>query len=226
MSMFDEMTNTTAGALEVVDDDGIGVEKRWRPVDEHDRRTGAALVEQVAVVGTRRHDHERVHAPVGEGGDERALLGRVVVAAAGEHEHVTVASDVLDGTLHCGRERVGKVFEDHADRRRAPVGTTQRTGGEVVAVVEPIDGAHHPGGHLDGNAGLAVDDPRDGLDADPGQCGDVTHRRARARWDGSLIASLAFRQRCHRCRRRTVVDIAVWPSQKNILSRPLGLALY
>ena len=116
------------------DDDAVCIEMPGRPVDEHERRPGAPLLVEVRVVVARRHDDDPVDAPVAKRADQLALAERVLVAAAGEHEHVAGARRVLDRSMERRRERVRRRLRARARssgscRRAGGASTRSRRGG-------------------------------------------------------------------------------------------------
>src|SRR5438105_3992719 len=118
MAAFEQMANGQGRSAPVVGDHAVGVEMTGPAVDEDERGSGASLLIQIAVIVARGHDDDPVDAPLAEGADQLALAIRILVAAAGEHEHATLAGGVLDATMQRRRERVRDVLEDELDRLR------------------------------------------------------------------------------------------------------------
>ena len=99
MPVLQEVTDRLARSADVVGDHGVRVEVARRPVHEHQCCPRAPLLMQIGVIMTRRDDDDPVDAPLAEGADQLALAIRILVAAAGEHEHATLAGGVLDATM-------------------------------------------------------------------------------------------------------------------------------
>jgi len=106
------------------------------------------------------------------------LAARVLVAAAGEDEHVPGASRILDRAVERGGERVRHVFEDEPDRLGLPAEPPEHRRIRVTAIIELLDRA--PDLRLERRADtrLAVDDARDGLQAHARESRDIEHRGA------------------------------------------------
>ena len=74
-------------------------------------------------------------------------------------------------------EAVVHVLEDETDRLCLAAEAPQHRRVRVSPVVELLDRALDALLERGTDPGLGVDDPRDGLQCHPGQCGDVLHRR-------------------------------------------------
>ncbi|EEF93668.1 hypothetical protein CATMIT_01699, partial [Catenibacterium mitsuokai DSM 15897] len=130
------------------------------------------FADQFHALGHRRRQHQAGQARALDqvdqvGGQQRR--GRVAgmdlqavagFAAGGQHA-VLHADDVV---------RV-RVVVDHAQRIR--LGAAQAARGRVGTVLEFGDGFVHPRAGAGAHAGLVVDDPRDGLQRDLGEFGDI-----------------------------------------------------
>lgn len=127
---------------------------------------------------TRRATNPRTRA-ISRSGSSSRLAARTAVCRA----RATSSSD----RRRLAEKFVADVLEEGADGARAPAGATQVARMHVVAVVEAPGRPSHSLAHLGRDAGLVVDDPRDGLETDAGQGRDVLHRGAR---DGPTLVLL------------------------------------
>ena len=84
-------------------------------------------------------------------------------------------------------ERVGDVLDDQADRRREPVGASQRARRQVAPVAEDLDRVLHAPRQVRPHVVAAVDDARDRGEAHAREARDVLHRRP-AGWSGHVGA--------------------------------------
>ena len=57
MAVGHQMLDGSSSAAQVVGENRIRIEERWRPVDEHEWRARLALIDEVAVVMAGGHDH-------------------------------------------------------------------------------------------------------------------------------------------------------------------------
>ena len=103
------------------------------------------------------------------------LLLRVAVHAAGHDGHAAGASDILDAAVDGREELIGDVLDEQPDGGRALVGAAQVARGEVGPVVQLGRRLVDPGDELGAHPRLVVDHPGDGLQAHPGQGGDIAH---------------------------------------------------
>ena len=162
-------------ARPVVGHHGVRVEQARFAVDEDQAGAGLAFPEQVAVVPPGRHDQQSVHPAVEERARQPALAVGVLVQAAEQGQHASLARRVLDGSQQQRGEGVSRVLDERADRRGAPVAAAQVARREVRPIAEPvgrrIDPRHKP--RVD--RAHAVDHARDGLEGDPGQRRHVAH---------------------------------------------------
>jgi hypothetical protein len=133
------------------------------------------------VVLARRLDDQSVDPPGGKRGNQLPLAFFQLVRAAREDEYASLDGHVLDGPMKRGRERVGNIFEDDADRGASAVQPAQAARGQVVPVRQPLGGGGNAPGKLWRHAGFAVHDSRNGLDADLGKRCDLPHRGPRFR---------------------------------------------
>ena len=172
------------GALAILAEHAVGVDRQRRAVDEDEPDAGRDVTQQVAVVVAGRDDDQPVHAAVEHGLDQLALTLDVLVRAAREGDDAAVARDLLDAAVDRGEERVRDVLEDQAERGREAVGPAQRARRVVVPVAEHLDRALDLDRQL-GRDRVAVDDARDGAEADARDRRDVLHRgptTAAGRW--------------------------------------------
>ena len=186
MAPLDEVRHGGVRPAGVVADHGIRVEKARRAVNEDERDAGGALALQVAVVALGRGDDDPVDAPPGQGLDQLALAVRARIGGAGERQHSTVACHLLDATVQRREEGVSHILEDQADRRRQAIRPSQRARGVVVAVAEQADRLLHARREV-GSHRSSVDDPRDGCEADAGDC-----RGPASSWGGAHRAAPWF----------------------------------
>jgi hypothetical protein len=160
-------------------DDGVGIEVVGRPIDEHERSPRAPIGDEVALVGRcRRHD-EPVDATGDELADKSPFALRVLVDAARDHRNAPRPGRILDGPGDRGGPGVGQVLEDEPDSCGLAVAPAEAARRQVGLVVELFDGALDAGEEIGRDGRLGVDHPRHGLQADPGQRGDIAHRRPR-----------------------------------------------
>lgn len=189
----DQVLDRHARAAHVVADDRVRIDEVWRPIDEHELHPRLAVACQVALVPAGGGYHQPIDAPRAEGIGQRALALGVLVRAADEREHPSLARDLLHATVDRREERVRDVLPHEPDAGRLPVGPAQRAGGVVAPVAqEPGSVAHALGqGGIDGPA---VDHPRHGAEAHARERSDVLHRRAargaRATSDGCRVSAL------------------------------------
>jgi hypothetical protein len=173
-----EVLHGTAGAARVVEEHRVGGDPARRPVQEHRRGPGAELADEVGVVLARGHDEHGVDPAAQQGRRQLPLALGVLGARARDEQEPAGLRHGLDGLGDEGVEGVGEVLDDQPERRRrAALAQAAR---EVVALeAEGADGRGHPGRRLGGDAGLAVDHARDGLQAHARPSGDVPHRGSR-----------------------------------------------
>jgi hypothetical protein len=190
------------GAEPVLGDDGVRGEQAGLAVDEDQAGPRTLLADQVAVVVSRRHDQQPVHPPVDECPGQFPLPGRVLVQAADQHQHTTLAGHVLDGAGQGGREGVRRVFDEHPDGGRPAVSAAQAAGGQVGPVAQPLGRLADPGGQRRVDGGDSVDHTRHRFDGYTGQRGDLTHGGAAAA-RGRLTLS-------HRCLPKVRVTDSLW----------------
>ena len=101
MPVCDEMPHCFDGASQVVRRHAVRIEMPGRPVDENECGARSLLDVEIRVVMARRHDDDPVDAPVAKRADQLAFATRILVAAAGEDEHVPGASRILDRPMEC-----------------------------------------------------------------------------------------------------------------------------
>ncbi len=162
-------------AAVVVDGHRVDVDAAGWAVDEDGGGAGPQLADEVVLALARRHDHQPVDPAGDQVVDELLLAVGALVEAGREHRRAVAARGVLEGAKQAGGERVRQVLHQGADQPGAGTGAAQVAGGQVGAVVEPLDGGGDPLAHVGGDAGLVVDHPRHRLQADPGERRDVTH---------------------------------------------------
>src|SRR5207244_12001760 len=105
-------------------------------------------------------------APVPERADELALAARVLVAAAGEHEHVARTRGVLDRAMECRGERVGDVLQHEPDRLRLAAEPAEHRRVRIAPVVALLDRPRDPLLERRADSRLAVHAARNPLQAD------------------------------------------------------------
>ena len=181
MSVREQVLDRFDGASDVVRGNAVCVEMPGGSVDEHERGACALLVIEIRVVVARRNDDDPVDAPLAKRADQLPLAARILVAAAGEDEHVPRTRRILDRTVERGGERVGHVLEDEPDRLRLAPEPAQHRRVRVPPIVELLDRAADLCLERRADARLAVDDARDGLQGDACERRDVEHRRDAAR---------------------------------------------
>src|SRR5436190_4401659 len=159
----------------VVGEDAIRGQARRRPVEEHDRRAGAQLRHEVAVVPARGDDQHRVHATPQQRGDQLALELGILLARARDQQVAARASRLLHGLGDGGVEGIRDVLDDQAERGGGA--TMAQAPREVVALkAEGGNRGDHARGGLVRDAGLVVYHARDGLQAHAGFFGNIPHR--------------------------------------------------
>jgi hypothetical protein len=176
-----EVGDGPLGPADVVRRDGVGIDEARRAVDEHEWRACALFREEVAMVRARGHDDDAVDPAPAKRPDQLSLTVGIFVAAPGEEQHAPLAGLILDRAVESGREGVRHVLEDEADGRGLPTKPAQEGGVDVLAVVELLDRRLHACSRRIADVGLSVDDPRDGLEPDSRERGDVAHRRGTER---------------------------------------------
>src|SRR2546423_665760 len=147
-----------------------------RPVDEDERGAGSLLDIEIRVVVARRNDDDPVDAPVAKRADQLTLAARILVAAAGEDEHVPSTSRVFDRAMEGGGEWVRDVLEDEPDRLGLAAEAPEHRRVRVTAIVELRDRPLDLRLERRADPRLAVDDARDRLQAHPRERRDVEHR--------------------------------------------------
>ena len=128
VAVGDQVLDRAAGAAEVVEQHGVGLDPVWRAVEED----GARGRREVAVIGAGGDDQQRVDAPAQQRRHELPLALGVLAGGGGDEEEAAVARGCLDRLGDGGVERVGDVL-DHEPERRGGAAVAQR-GGEVVAL--------------------------------------------------------------------------------------------
>ena len=126
VAVGDQVRDGSLGAAAVVAEDAIGIDRRWRAVDEGEREAGSDVAQQVGVVACRGHDDQAVDAAREQRVGQFALAFGVLVGAAGEGHHAARARDLLDAAMDGREERVRDVLDDQADGARDAVGAAQR----------------------------------------------------------------------------------------------------
>jgi hypothetical protein len=109
-----------ARAAEVVQQHGVGVDPARRAVEEDDRRAGADLGQQVAMVASRGDDQQRVDRSAQQPEDQLTLPLGVLLARAGDEDVAASVRGVLDRARDRGVERVGDVLDDQPERVGPP----------------------------------------------------------------------------------------------------------
>jgi len=122
------------------------------------------------------------------------LTREVEIGRGGEHGDAALASHALDAPQDGGEEGIAAVFEEDAERRRAPVGAAQGGRGRVGPVAELGGGGAHPLGHAGRHSWLVIDHPGDRLEAHPGQGRHVAHRGAPAEERHPLLGGRRYRR--------------------------------
>ena len=160
---------------DVVEQDAVGSQLPRRAVDEDDGNAHVDLLGQEAVIAPGRHHQQSVHAPLDQRVDDLPLANAVLVGAGRDEHQAAIAGHLLDGAGDGREEGVGHVLDDQADGLAAAA-ALEAAGDLVAPETELADGVADTGGRRGSNAGLAVDHPRDRLEADSGNGGHMTKR--------------------------------------------------
>jgi len=177
MTVAEEVSRRVAPTTTVVDDDAVGLDAARRAVDEDHRKAGADVRGKMGVVLRRRHEDEPVDPPADEVGDECPLPIGLLVEARREDDTVARAGGVLEGAQQARGEAVADVLEQRADHPGPAVAAAQVAGREVVPVVQTVSCTGHLVAQLARDTVLAVDHPRNRLEAHTGQSRHVPHGR-------------------------------------------------
>ena len=173
----EEVANAVGRSASVGRHDRVRVEMVRRPIDEDESGAGAAVGDQVALVGGRRRDDEPVDAASDELADEArsrsgssSTLPATTVTRRGRAASSTARVTAADhGLARSSRTRPTVAVFPSLRRRLLAV--------EVRLVLELFDRPLDAGQEISGDGRLRIDDPRHGLEADAGQRGHVPHRR-------------------------------------------------
>ena len=174
VAVSDEVRDRGAGAADVVEQDGVGVDAARRAIEEDDRDAVVELGLQVAVVVAGGDDEQRVDRAPQQPQDQLALALGVLLARAGDEDVAAGVRGVLDRPRDGRVERVGDVLDHEPERVGAPV--AQRARDVVACEAELRDGRLDARRRRRPHAVLAVDDARDRLQADARAARDVAHR--------------------------------------------------
>ena len=112
VAVRDQVLDRPAGAAEVVEQHGVGLDALGRAVEED----GAGHVGDVAVVGAGGHDQQRVDAAPQQRTHEFALALGVLERGGRDQQEPALAGDGLDGLGDGGVERVGDVLDHEPER--------------------------------------------------------------------------------------------------------------
>src|SRR6266480_3625414 len=145
-------------------------------VDEDEGRPSTLLAIEISVVFARRHDDDPVNTTVVKGTDQLAFAKWVLVATPSEDENASSAGCVLDRSMERRGERVRDVLQDKPNRLRLAPKPSQHRRIGVAAIVELRDRLPNFGFQSRADPRLVVDDPRNCLEANTGERGDVEHR--------------------------------------------------
>ena len=138
MAMADKMIDADLRAFPIFGDHRIDIQKCRRPVDDDDMRSCCHLRAKIALVVTRRHDHEAINTSLGKSVDCGPFPIGLLVRRCEEYGDASFSKNILNGAVNSRGERVGNINKDNADSGGIGSGS-QLARGEIVSVVEALN---------------------------------------------------------------------------------------